>query len=220
MLPDDPAHEGDATGPAAPDAPVRRGDVPGATTWHHQTPMVPESPLHSTEHGLVPTDRGWFVLNAREAPWVRREGRGAYCEFEGLKGAADFSQLGINLTVLEPGEPMAMYHRENDQEDFLVLAGEALLIVEGQERPLRAWDLVHCPAGTDHVIVAGEARCLVLAVGARDRSTGPDWGAYGVDETALRHGAGVEHETTDPEQAYARFPAGRPTRYREGWIPG
>lgn len=180
--------------------------------------MVPESQLESTEHGLVPRGDGWFVLNAREAPWVDRMGRGVYCEFEGESG---FSQLGINLTVLAPGEPMAMYHRENDQEDFLMLAGEALLIVESEERPLRQWDLVHCPAGTNHVIVGlGDVPCLVLAVGARDRSTGPDWGAYTVDETALRHGAGVEQETADSQQAYARYPPREPTRYRERWLPG
>jgi hypothetical protein len=32
---------------------------------------------------------------------------------------------------------MAMYHWEADQEHFLVLSGDALLIVEGEERPLR-----------------------------------------------------------------------------------
>ena len=179
--------------------------------------MVPESRLESTEHGLVPKGDGWFVLNAREARWYHGPGRSAICEFEGEQ---DFLQLGINLSVLGPGEPMAMYHWEADQEDFLVLAGEALLIVEGDERPLRQWDLVHCPAGTKHVIVgAGEAPCLVLAVGARDRSTGPDWGGYSVDEAALRHGAGVEQETTDQHQAYGRFPKRDPTRYREGWLP-
>jgi uncharacterized cupin superfamily protein len=183
--------------------------------------MLSESPLESTEHGLVPKDKGWFVLNAREAPWIDRKGRGVYCEFEGFEGEADFSQLGINVTVLGPGEPMAMYHYENDQEDFLVLSGEALLIVEGEERPLGPWDFVHCPAGTNHVIVgAGGGPCVVLAVGARDRSTGPDWGAYTVDEAAIRHGAGVEQETTEPEEAYARFPARERTRYREGWLPG
>ena len=36
--------------------------------------------------------------------------------------------------MLDPGEPMAMYHWETDQEDFLVLSGEPLLIVEGEER--------------------------------------------------------------------------------------
>ena len=116
---------------------------------------------------------------------------------------------------------MAMYHWEADQEDFLVLAGEALLIVEGEERPLRQWDLVHCPAGTKHVIVgAGDDLAVVLAIGARDRSTGPDWGAYSVDEAALRHGAGVEQETTDELEAYARFARREHTRYREGWLPG
>ena len=139
--------------------------------------------------------------------------------FEGEIG--DFAQLGINLNVLRPGDVMAMYHWEADQEDFLVLAGEALLIAEGEERPLRQWDLVHCPAGIEHVIVgAGDGPCVVLAVGARDHSTGPDWGGYNVDEAALRHGAGVEQETTDQEQAYARFVKRKPTRYRDGWLPG
>ena len=101
--------------------------------------MVPEAELVSTERGLVPKGQGWFVVNARETQWWNRPGRGVLCEFEGagFEGAADFLQLGINLTVLGPGEPMAMYHWEADQEDFLVLAGEALAIVEGEERTLR-----------------------------------------------------------------------------------
>jgi len=184
--------------------------------------MVTESQLVVTENGLVPKGQGWFVLNAREAQWWDRGGRGVLCEFEGagFEGAADFSQLGINVTVLAPGEPMAMYHRENDQEDFLVLAGEAMAIVEGEERPLRQWDFMHCPPGTNHVIIgAGEGPCLVLAVGARDRSRGTDWGTYTVDEAAQRHGAGVERETTDADEAYARFPRSELTRYQEGWLP-
>ena len=151
--------------------------------------MVFQARLESSEHGLVPVGEGWFVLNARDAVWQAQNGRGATCEFEGHPG---FPQLGINLTVLAPGEPMTMYHWEADQEDFLILAGEALLIVEGEERALRQWDLVHCPAGTSHAIVgAGAAECVVLAVGARDRSTGPEWGGYTVAEAALRHDAGV-----------------------------
>ena len=179
--------------------------------------MVPEAQLESTEHGLVPKGDGWFVLNARDARWRAGRGRGAYCIFE---GEPEFSQVGVHLVSLAPGEPMAMYHWEADQEDFLVLAGEPLLVVEGQERPLRQWDLVHCPAGTNHVIVgAGETSCLVLALGARDRSVGPDWGAYTVDEAAVRHGAGVEQETSDPDEAYSRFPPRELTRCRDGWLP-
>ena len=183
---------------------------------------VPEAELVPTENGLVPKGDGWFVLNAREAQWWDRKGRGVLCEFEGagFEDALDFTQLGINLTVLGPGEPISMYHFENDQEDFLVLDGEALLICEGEERPLRAWDFVHCPAGTDHTIVAaGDSSCAVLAVGARDRSTGPEWGAYTVDDAALRHGAGVEEETRAPKDAYARFGASELSRYREGTLP-
>jgi uncharacterized cupin superfamily protein len=184
--------------------------------------VLAESPLEETEHGLVPTGKGWFVLNAREAPWYQRDVRGFYCEFEGFEEhEPDFSQLGINITVLRPGEPMAMYHWEADQEDFLVIAGEALLIVEGEERPLRQWDLVHCPPRTEHTIVgAGETACVVVAVGARDRSTGADWGAYTVDEAARRHNAGVEQETTDAKQAYARFGTSERTPYRDGLLPG
>src|SRR5207245_3155851 len=104
----------------------------------------------------------------------------------------EFPQLGIHLVTLAPGEPMAMYHWEADQEDFLVLAGEALLIVEGEERPLRRWDFVHCPAGTKHVIVgAGDASCLVLAAGARDRSTGPTCCRSTVDAAAVSHRSGA-----------------------------
>jgi uncharacterized cupin superfamily protein len=183
------------------------------------TPMIHESPLDSTEHGLIPSSGdGWFVLNAGEARWSAGDGRGACCDFE---GESRFSQLGINLNVLGPGEPMAMYHWEADQEDFLVLSGEALLIIEGEERPLRQWDFVHCPAGTRHVIVgAGAGPCLVLAVGARDASTGPDWGTYPVDVAAVRHDAGVTEETTEPKEAYARFSPLEPTPCREGWLPG
>jgi uncharacterized cupin superfamily protein len=179
--------------------------------------MVPEAPLESTEPGLVAKGDGWFVLNARGARWRQAQGRGAICDFE---GEPEFSQLGINLFLLGPGEPMAMYHWEVDQEDFLVLAGEALLIVEGEERPLRRWDFIHCPPGTKHVIVgAGDGPSIVLAVGARVRSTGPDWGGYTVDDAALRHGAGVEQETTDQHQAYAPVPRREPMRYRETWLP-
>ena len=178
---------------------------------------VPEAQLEATEHGLVPKGEGWFVLNAREARWRDGPGLPAFCE---LEGEPEFPQIGINLQVFEPGDVMAMYHWEADQEDFLVLAGEALLIVEGEERPLRQWDFVHCPAGTKHVIVgAGDGPSVVLAVGARELSTGPEWGGYTVDEAALRHGAGVERETTEGDEAYARFPKRERQRYREGWLP-
>ncbi len=176
-----------------------------------------EAELVETGNGLVPKGEGWFVLNACDAQWWERDGRGALCEFEGagFEGATDFHQLGINLTRLAAGEPMSMYHWEADQEDFLLLAGEALLIVEGEERPLRRWDFVHCPPGTKHTIVGAGDGCLVLAVGARDRSTGPAWGGYTVDEAASRHGAGVDEETTEPERAYARFAPGRLGPYRD-----
>ena len=177
--------------------------------------MVPEAPLEKTEHGLVPKGEGWFVLNARDAPWWYAESRGAVCVFQ---GEIEFPQVGFNLFVLGPGEPMSMYHWEADQEDFLILSGEALLIAEGQERPLRQWDFVHCPPDTNHNIVgAGDEPCVVLAVGSREYQDGPGWGGYPVDETALRHNAGVERETTKASEAYAA--EREVTSYRDGWVP-
>jgi len=178
--------------------------------------MIPEAPLEDTEHGRIPVGEGWFVLNAKDARW-RHNGQGGKLTF--FEGNAEMWQLGVNVSVLGPGEPMAMYHHESEQEDFLVLAGEPLLIVEGQERPLRPWDLVHCPPGTNHVIVgAGNGPSVVVAVGTRGAEEG--WGAYTVDETARRHGAGVEEETTEARVAYSRFPGDRFSRYEEGWLPG
>ena len=179
--------------------------------------MSDEARLEQTEHGLVPKGPGWYVLNARDASWWGAEGRGAYSRFEGEPG---FDQLGIHLVTLAPGDAMAMYHWEEDEEDFLVLAGEAVLIVEGEERALRAWDFVHCPPGTKHVIVgAGESRCLLLAVGARERSVGENWGGYTPDETAAKHGASVDEPTTEPHEAYAKVPKREPSRCGEDWLP-
>jgi uncharacterized cupin superfamily protein len=180
--------------------------------------VVPEARLERTPAGLRPAGDGWFVLNAREATWLQGDGVSASCE---LEGPDEFPQVGIFLRVLGPGEPVALYHWEADQEGFLILSGEALLIVEGEERPLRAWDFVHCPPGAKHVVVgAGSGPCALLAVGAREHQEGPGWGGYPVDEAAIRRGAGVETETTDAAEAYAGWPRRTPGPYREGWLPG
>ena len=183
--------------------------------------MVPESKLRKTEHGLVPKGEGWFVLNMRDAEWRHADGRGTVCvvadDFEGWR---QLDQLGVNPFVLGPGEPMAMYHWEADQEDFLVVSGEAVLIIEGAERQLRAWNFVHCPPSTKHVIIgAGSCPCLVIAVGARTHDGQPDSLGFTADEVAKRHGASVDEDTTDGDVAYASIPPREPTAYRDGWLP-
>jgi uncharacterized cupin superfamily protein len=180
---------------------------------------IPEARLEESEseHGLVPAGEGWFVLNAKEGRWRHREGRGERLLFEGEE---PFPQLGFSLYVLNPGEPIGMYHWEADEEDFLVLSGEGLLLIEGQKRALRQWDFVHCPPRTEHMIVgAGQSRCIIVAVGARDKSVGPNWGGYTVDDVALRHRAGVEKATSDVAEAYARFPPAEHASYQDGWLP-
>ena len=168
--------------------------------------MVPEAPLEDTGQGLTPAGEGWFVLNTRETRWFDSGGLDRYALFDSEQ--ARFDQVGIGVGILRPGEPNCMYHAEDAQEDFLVLSGECLLIVEGQERRLKAWDFVHCPPWTEHVFVgAGDGPCVVVGMGARRKGRGL---VYPVNETALRYAAGVETETSDPSEAYARFGEGTP----------
>ena len=161
--------------------------------------------MEESECGRVAATEGWFTVNVRDAAWVRNEYFGDACIFEGDK--VGFPQIGYTLCVLQPGQPNGMYHREGNQEDFLVLQGECLLIVEGQERRLQAWDFFHSPAGCDHILVgAGKGPCLVFAIGARVNGDDSTQTTYVRNETALKHGAGPELDTTHSKEAYAPFP--------------
>ena len=174
--------------------------------------MIPEARLERVNGSLVPQDEGWFVLNAKEARWLDGD-CGAYTRFEGPE--ARFPALGINIAVLQPGQPACLYHGEDEQEDFLVLSGECLLLIEGEKGSLKAWDFVHCPAWTEHVFVgAGDGPCALLAVGTR---TGGDV-IYPASELAQRHGAGAATTTPDSKEAYASFTEDTETPYREGWL--
>ena len=175
---------------------------------------MPEARLEDNGSGLAPADDGWFVVNVRDAQWLTSEGgekqpSGSECSFE--SGKAEFTELGVRLHVLPPGEPNGLYHREDKQEDFLVLAGECLLLIEGEERHLKAWDFVHCPADTEHAFVgAGDGPCAIFMIGAR-KGWPQDKGIfYPRSELALRHGAGVEQGTSVPAEAYAPFPRWQP----------
>ena len=123
------------------------------------------APLEQTENGLVPKGGGWYKANLREIAWSHVEGGGTWCGF----GSDDVpQQLGIGVHVLWPGDRPGFYHAESDQEGFLVLDGECVLIVEGEERTLRQWDFFHCPPGTRHITVgAGDGPCAILMIGAR-----------------------------------------------------
>jgi uncharacterized cupin superfamily protein len=163
--------------------------------------------MERSEAGLVAATPGWFAVNVRDAAWVTGDHFADACVFE--DDAQPFAQIGYTLAVLKPGQPSALYHREGNQEDFLVLAGECLLLVEGEERPLKAWDFVHCPPGTEHIFVgAGAGPCVVFMAGARGAS--PDENLYVRSEVALRHGAGVETDTSSSQVAYAPFGRWRP----------
>ncbi len=175
--------------------------------------MVPEAHLAETEHGLVPRGEGWFVVNARDARWHESAGLGTFTSFE---GDARFEDFGVNVHVLRPGEPNAMYHAEADQEDVLVLFGQCILVVEGEERRLRAWDFVHCPPWTEHVFVgAGDAPCGIVMVGGRRRRRL----RYPAHPAARAHGAAAERDTEEPSEAYAAYGRPKPAKAPAGALP-
>jgi len=160
--------------------------------------VVPEAPFEDTGKGVRVSGDGWFVVNARDLRWFESE-LGTHTIFD--SELARFEQVGLNIGILRPGEPNCMYHAEDAQEDFLVLSGECLLIVEGEARRLNAWDFAHSPPMTRHVFVgAGDGPCVVVGTGARRNGRAL---VYPVDETALAHGAGVEEETSEPKRAIA-----------------
>ena len=162
---------------------------------------MPEAQLEDLGSGLTPVTEGWFVVNVRDAEWFSSETRGARCAFENEYGRPpiEFGQLGMNVTVLEPGQTV-LYHAESNQEAFLVLAGECALLVEGEERRLRPWDFFHCSPWTEHGFVgSGDEPCVILMAGAR---SSPE-ARYPVSERAVRYGAGVAEATSDWRQAYA-----------------
>jgi uncharacterized cupin superfamily protein len=172
--------------------------------------VTEEARLKRITHGLAPVTEGWFVLNAADAQWTHHPDFGWQCPFEAngpvVRQRDDlepltFPQVGINIAVLENGKSKGLYHREDQQEDFLVLQGACLLIVEGEERPLKQWDLFHSPPGTAHVFVGtSDEPCLLLGVGARLGYPGL---FYPRDETAVRHGAAAVQETGSGAEAYA-----------------
>jgi uncharacterized cupin superfamily protein len=172
---------------------------------------VPEAPLEDKGSGLAPAGAGWFVVNVRDAQWLTSEGgekkpSGAECPFE--SGEFWFRELGFRIHVLEPGEPNGAYHSESAQEDFLVLSGECTLLVEGEERPLRAWDFFHSPAGTEHIFVgAGDGPCAILMVGVRPDDLTLH---YPASEFAAGYDASAEQESSNPDEVYiGRFEPSR-----------
>jgi uncharacterized cupin superfamily protein len=167
--------------------------------------------VDETEHGLTAVEPGSFVINLADARWRGYELAGHWTDFEPPEG---FEHYGIGVHVLQPGQPNGKYHSENVQEDFLVLSGECILLVEGEERPLKAWDFVHCPPWTEHVFVgAGDGPCAIVGVGARNAGEGL---RYPVSDVALKHSAGVTEEATSGKVAYAGVPETTKAPYSEG----
>jgi uncharacterized cupin superfamily protein len=146
-----------------------------------------------------------FVINLADAPAIGAPRGATFVQLE--PDGVTWPDTGVNVQVMRPGEPNGRYHSEPVQEDFLVLSGECIAIVYGEERTLRQWDFLHCPAGTEHIFVgAGDRPCAVLMIGSRRE----DACHYTVNDTAAKYGASVSKETHDPAEAYADWRAEGP----------
>jgi uncharacterized cupin superfamily protein len=171
---------------------------------------APEAPIDDGEHGRRPAGPGWFVLNLGEAAGARSARSGIWTELEAPRPGG-FEDYGVNVHVVAPGQANGLYHEESNQEDFLVLHGECIAIIEEQERRLKAWDFVHCPPGTRHVFVgAGDGPCAILMIGARDPD---DRLEYPASEVAARHGAVADPPTSSAREAHRDFPPSTAERF-------
>ncbi len=176
-------------------------------------PRPHEAEMEQTQAGLRPAGDGWYVLNVADA-FAIADDRGHSFR---LHRKGETAGYGMNITVLEPGQASSLYHAESNQEDFLVLLGECIALIEGEERLLRQWDFFHAAPWTEHTFVgAGDGPCAVLMVG----QNAPDEKVvYPVDETAAEHGAGAVRETWDPAEAYPEAGWERPEPARRPWPP-
>jgi uncharacterized cupin superfamily protein len=183
--------------------------------------VIPEARLERVASGLAPVTPGWFVVNTADAAWMNHERSGGVCIFESdeyvLRGRPDLTEYmkphaGFTIRVVPPGEPSGLYHAESVEEDFLILMGECLLIVEDQERQLRTWDFVHCPPMCGHTFVAtGDGPCVILATGNRRDDLVRNCPG---SQAALRHDAGSLEDTGDRPWP-GRWEVARPGRWDE-----
>ena len=165
-------------------------------------PPMHEAKIDDTPTGRVPADDGWFILNLTDIGWATVPGGGTWCGFEAPSARSD--RLGIGVHILWPGDTPGYYHAESEQEGFLVLSGECLAIVEGEERRMGPWDYLHSPPGTEHITIgAGDGPCAILMVGTRSPGRTV---RYPAEPAAARHGAAVAVATDSPREAYAGRP--------------
>jgi uncharacterized cupin superfamily protein len=166
---------------------------------------VREAEIEETAEGRVARGDGWFILNLGQMAWQTVPGFGSWCSFDAPNKNADEPGIGVHVHVLMPGEPNGYYHAEAAQEGFVVLSGECVAVVEGQERVMRQWDYLHSPPGTAHITVgAGTGPCAILMFGSPDSSRKVEWIA---DTVAAKHGASVSRTTGRASEAYEDAPS-------------
>ena len=162
-----------------------------------------EARIEQTPEGQVPAGDGWFILNLGEMAWETAAGFGVWRDFDD-QDSDPSERMGVHVHVLGPGESNGYYHAEAAQEGFLVLSGECIAVVEGEERRMRRWDYFHSPPGTEHITIgAGDEPCAILMFGSPDPRRKVEWIA---NETAAKYGASVARTTGRDTEAYGELP--------------
>src|SRR5215208_6169141 len=180
-----------------------------------------EAQIEKTGEGQLPAGAGWFILNLGEMAWETVPGFGVWRGFDDPHADPSQPGMGVHVHVLQPGETNGLYHAEAAQEGFLVLSGECIAVVEGEERRMRQWDFFHSPPGTEHITVgAGDGPCAILMFGSPDPTRKVEWIANAPALNARRRGRAKiapwrspRRTTTRRGSRFASWPKG-PSRSR------
>jgi uncharacterized cupin superfamily protein len=95
--------------------------------------------------------------------------------FRRLAPAGGIRDFGVSYVRLEPGGWSSQRHWHEEEDEFVaILSGEAVLIEDGSETPMRAGDCAVFPKGTangHHLVNRGDRECVFIAVGAQTNGT-------------------------------------------------
>lgn len=74
-------------------------------------------------------------------------------------------RLLVGLNAFEPGQAHALHAHADMDKAYQVIQGEGVFLLEGQELPMKAGDLLVAPAGVPHGVRNTSAeRLLVLVI--------------------------------------------------------
>lgn len=99
--------------------------------------------------------------------------------FQALRRELGVDSFGVNLIVLQPGQRGRIHAHERQDEVYLVLEGELMLLIKGVEHVLGEDRVVRVgPAVRRQLVNAGAQRLVLLALGGSGSHAGRDGRAW------------------------------------------